>query len=332
MKSGIITIAREAGVSKSTVSRVLNNDKAVKNSTREKVLKVAEALDYQPNYHARALRGTARKTIGLIIPDHGNLFFSDFYSQLHLALSNEGYLVIVSSSDGDIEKERDVILEMLQRNVDGLIFFSYFRNEDNLAILRRNSHQTPIIFLDHFLCGLEETCIYADGLRGVKKAYKHFKSKNRQRIAIIKGSPKYAVTQQRFMGYLEAQKECNDPYKKDLVYEGDFQIADGYRAARYFLEQGRPPDAIISVTDLMAIGALKYFNEKNIQLPGDIGIIGFDNIILCEYTIPTLSTIAMPLEELSNTAAKILIESIKTGEVVKRKIALECKLILRGTS
>ena len=332
MKRGILTIAREAGVSKSTVSRVLNNDTAVKKSTREKVLKVVESLDYQPNYHARALRGTARKTIGLIIPDHGNLFFSDFYRQLHLALSAEGYLVIVSSSDGDIEKEKDVILEMLQRQVNGIIFFSYFRNEDNLEILKRNSNLIPIIFLDHFLCGLEENCIYADGLEGVRKAYHFLRNQGRQHIAIIKGSPRYAVTQQRFLGYLEAQKECNEPFRENLACEGNFQIADGYHAARYFFEQDSPPDAIISVTDLMAIGALKYFNENNISIPGEVSIIGFDNIMLCEYTIPTLSTIAMPLKELSSTAAKILIESIQTGKVVKQKVALECELILRGST
>ena len=332
MKRGILTIAREAGVSKSTVSRVLNDDKAVKDSTREKVLKVAEALDYQPNYHARALRGTARKTIGLIIPDHGNLFFSDFYRQLHLALSAEGYLVIVSSSDGDIEKEKDVILEMLQRQVNGLIFFSYFRNEDNLAVLKRNSHKIPIIFLDHFLCGLDETCIYANGFDGVKKAYKYLRDTGRKHITIIKGSSRYAVTLLRFLGYLEAQKEYNVPFRENLAYEGNFQIADGYHAARYFFEQKNPPDAIISVTDLMAIGALKYFNENKISVPAEVSLIGFDNIMLCEYTIPTLSTIAMPLKELSDMSAKILIESIQTGKVVKQKVALECELILRETT
>ena len=166
----------------------------------------------------------------------------------------------------------------------------------------------------------------------MKKAYHFFNNKGRRHIAIIKGSSKYAVTHQRFLGYLEAQKDCNESYRKNLVYEGNFQIEDGYRAARYFFEQSRPPDAIISVTDLMAIGALKYFNGKNISVPGEVSIFGFDNIMLCEYTIPTLSTIAMPLKELSDTAAKILIESIATGKVVKQKVALECELILRETT
>lgn len=325
-------IADRAGVSKSTVSRVVSKRGYVKKDTKAKINRVIEELDYTPNYIARGMRTNKSSTIGLFVPDFSNPFYSELFKGIEEITRTAGYINLVCHTARDSEAEIYYIKELLKRQIDGIIFCTYHKDPGNLEYFREIARMKPIVFMDPVFDGESFSYVVSDGFSGVKKAVTHLVGKKCERIAYIKGPNVHAVTKKRYQGYLEGIKEAGFEVNRRYIFDGDYSHDSGREAVRHFLGLSDRPDAIISATDVMAIGALKELNSNSIEVPKEMKVVGFDNIPLSEMMQPSLSTIAQPINELGRNAAELLLRKIKNPETPNQQIVMQCTLLEREST
>lgn len=325
-------IAKHTGVSKSTVSRVLSESGYVKEETRLKIYKAMKDLNYTPNYVARGMRTNKSSTIGLFIPDFSNPFYSELFQGIEQVTRKAGYINLVCHTAKDSKAEMFYIKELIKRQIDGIIMCTYHRDPENLEYLRVLSEKKPIVFMDPVFDDENFSYVVCDGFLGTKKAVNYLVEKKCKRIAYIKGPKLHAVTKERYRGYLEGIKEAGFKLDKRYIFDGDFTLNSGREAVKHFLNLNDRPDAIVSSTDLMAIGALKELNRNSVKVPEEIKVVGFDNIPMAELMQPTLTTVAQPINELGVNAAELLIKKIENPETSNQQIVMRCTLIERESS
>jgi len=328
----IYDIAKEAGVSKSTVSRVVSNQGYVKEETRLKINQAMKDLHYSPNYIARGMRTNKSSTIGLFIPDYSNPFYAELLEGIEKVTRKAGYVNLVCHTAEDPENELYYIDEFLKRQIDGIIFCTYNRSPERIRYLKELSVKTPVVFMDPVFEGLGFSYVVSDGFLGTKSAVSYLYEKNCRRIAYIKGPEIHAVTQERYRGYVEGLKGFGIKEQKKYVFEGDFSLESGRKAVRYLLSLNERPDAVIAATDVMAIGALKELNKVGVSVPGELMVVGFDNIPLSELMEPSLTTIAQPIRELGENAAELLLKKISNPQTPSQQVVMQCSLIERGST
>jgi LacI family transcriptional regulator len=326
-------IAKLSGVSKSTVARALNNDGYVKDETRQKIKHAVKALDYTPNYMARGMRTNKSSTIGLFVPDYANLFYSELFKGIESVTRKEGYVNLVCHTDEQPDLELFYIEELVNRQIDGIIFCTYNRSDLSKHYLEEIAKKTPIVFMDPVFRDLGFSTVISDGYSGTKIAVRHIRERGCREIAYIKGPKIHAVTTERYQGYRDGLTECGLGFRESLVYETrDFRMESGRRAAAAFMEGGFAPDAIIAATDMLAIGALKELNRRKVPIPGQVKIVGFDNISLAELVEPSLTTIAQPIQQMGIKAAQMLIEQIRNPGVPRQQVVMACEIVEREST
>ncbi len=221
--------------------------------------------------------------------------------------------------------------DLLARSIDGIIYFSYQKNPEVIDKLKSISSHTPVVCCDGMMIGEDLSYVCADGRKGTYEATRFLIESGRKSIAYIKGTDAYQVGLNRFEGFQQAMEDANLSLDESLFFSGDFKMADGYDAARFFMQQQNPPDAIMAATDFMAIGALDYLNEHGISVPGQVAVVGFDNLTRTAETNPPLSTIELPLEQLATNAIEALIFQIENDKAIIQQV-FDCKLIVRQSS
>lgn len=324
-------IAKLAGVSKSTVSRVISKTGYVAPESRDRVLQVMEEVNYRPNLFAKGMRTNRSYSIGILFPDLSNPFFPEWYHVVEQISGSKGYLNYICITDPYGESELKRIDDLLERSIDGILFFSYQKRRKVLDKLKAISSHTPVVCCDGMMIGEDLSYVCANGQKGTYEAASHLIQSGRKRIAYIKGTDAYQVGLNRFEGYKQALKESGLPFDEKLIFSGDFKMNDGYDAARYFMQQTNPPDAIMAATDYMAIGALNYLNEMGISVPEQVAVVGFDNLARSTETQPTLSTIELPLKQLATNAIEALIHQIENDKTIIQQV-FDCKFIVRQSS
>lgn len=327
-------IAKEANISVTTVSRVLNKPSLVNVETKNKILKVIEKFDYTPSIIARLMRGQKTKTIGVIIPDFMNLYYSEWISHVEVEAKKSGYLAIIASTKNDPEREKEYINDLINRNIDGIIICWYQNPYKNLELLNDISKKIPVVLMDQPASGLPVSAVYADAYSGFRELTKHLVNLGHNDIAIIRGYKKYFVADCRFQAYIDVLKESMINIDEALIEECDFNAGSAYFATKRLLMRSKPT-AIIGASDLVAIGILKFVTEKGFRVPEDIAIAGYDNILLSKLVTPKLTTVQEPIKQMAKTAIKILIEKInnKNNKKVKNKnIILGVKLLIREST
>jgi LacI family transcriptional regulator len=329
--ANINDIARLAKVSKSTVSRVVSNSGYVKPETREKIELVMEELNYRPNMFAKGMRTNRSYSIGILFPDLSNPFFAEWYSVVDRISGTMGYLNYICITDPLGKTEMKRIDDLLARSIDGIIYFSYQKLPEVLDKLRSISHHTPVICCDGMMIGEDLSYVCADGRKGTYEATRYLIKNGRKRIAYINGSDAYQVGHNRYEGFLQAIHEACLPCDESLVFSGNFQMADGFEAASYFMQQPNPPDAIMAVTDNMALGVLNYLEKHGITVPAQVAVVGFDNLNLSANTRPPLTTIEIPIEQLAANAIEALISQIENDKTIIQQV-FDCKLIERQST
>jgi len=328
----IVDVAKLAGVSKTTVSRVLNATGPVNENTRQKIEAAMEQLDFTPNYFAQNIKVAKTRSLGIIVPDFSNPFYPEMFKGIEEVSRKRGYMNFVCITDEEAATELDHIQELLRRKVDGIIMNTYKRVQKDIDFLVKTSRTVPVVFMDPVVHDEPLSFVVSDGQTGTMEATRYLLKLGKRRIGYIKGSRRHWVTRERFSGYKMALKEAGVDFDQDLVYEGDFHLKSGFEGAKALLEKKNPPDAIMAATDLMAIGALKYLNYAGVLVPEEVNVVGFDNIPLADLVDPGLTTVAQPIRALGERAAKILIEQIEEPQQEVQKVVLECSLVLRGTT
>lgn len=328
----ITDVARRAGVSVATVSRVINDTKFVSEELRKHVLQAMEELDYQPNLLAGSLRRQETHTLGLIVPDTANPFFGELAKGVEDVGFQNGYNVILCNSDYNLERERSYVVVLQAKQVDGLIFIPCSAKTDHVRQLLAKT-RGPVVTADRQTPELATDSITADNSAGGRLAARHLLELGHRRIGCIE-RPKYlAHIQDRITGFHEMLKKWNLTLPKELNVRGGFRFEDGVRAARQLLSLSPPPTAIFAYNDIMAIGALRAARERGMHVPNDLAVVGFDNIPIASFVTPALTTVDQPKYRIGVLAAQLLIDRLR-GEIEEelQHQTLDVKLIVRESS
>lgn len=323
-------IARLSGVSRSTVSRVVNQQPHVSANVRKKVLKVIQETGYQPHLAARSLASNRSWMIGLLLPRSVSAFFTDpYFPRLAKGIAqgcNEHDftmgLFLVSSKE-DEEK----ILPRLSRKgmLDGILIQSGQLGDQ--LITRLVNRHIPVVVVGRPLHTIEVSYIDVDNFRGAHSATSHLIRLGYQRISTITGLAGSAPTVDRLEGYTRALIDRGRNLDPALVAEGDFTEAGGYYAMQQLLPA--KPDAVFAASDLMAIGAMRATREAGLRIPEDVAFVGFDDVSVAMYATPQLTTIRQPITSFGITAVETLIDLIENGIEPPRRIIMDTELIIR---
>ena len=300
-------VAEQAQVSVSTVSYVLNNRGRVSEARRKRVLNAIRALDYIPNESARNLKRQSASTIGLVVPDLVNQFFSLLARGVVRAAALHDVLVVLCSAENTQEAEFGNARLLRSKRVDGVIYESGFQ-ESHRSLLKLQS-LGPVVLVDERFPGLDLPAVVADGRRGAREVVAHLVELGHKRFACIAGPTTHWTSEQRLSGYREGLAMGGiDPDEMD-IQTGDYQMDSGYRLAEVFISapESKRPTALLCANDLMAIGALEYCRLNTINVPGYVSIVGFDDIPTAQLLTPRLTTVRQPAYEMGMSAANLLI-------------------------
>ncbi|GGA38655.1 LacI family DNA-binding transcriptional regulator [Psychrobacillus lasiicapitis] len=328
-KLTIKDIAREAGVSITTVSRVLNNkEDGMTQKTREKVLKVMEELNYQPNKLARGLVTKRSNMLGLIVPNITNPYFPELCRGAEDEANNRQYSLIICNSDDQSGKEENYIRLLKEQQVDGILLSS----KDRLSKTSKNQLQNgkiPYVLFDRGEDGTDYSGVFLDNEKGGYLAGKHLTDLGHFQIACMTGPREIQNSKQRLSGFQRALKEATVDLPASSILVGDFQMDTAYRVAKKFLRDNTVT-AIFASNDLMACGIYQAAHEMGIQIPDQLSIVGFDDIPLVTALIPKLTTVRQNTYEMGRKAIDLLINKIE-GEI-SEGVIFEPTLIIREST
>lgn len=331
MKKRYITIkdiAKAANVSINTVSRALNNKPDINAKTKEKVLKIAEELGYVKNITASSLRNRKSKTIGVIFKDITNPFFVEVLKGIEKATKENDYSLILMDIEKDYELEKKAIQIMAEKRVDGILI-SPVRKEKKKFNKIMNLNIPYVIIGDHFE-EMNADEIYANDLKGGYLATKHLIERGRKKIVFLNVKNHNFVSQSRLQGYKKALKEAKIRINNKIIFDIKEDVNDAYKKILEILENGLSFDSIFCFNDILAYGAIKALREKGIEIPKEIMVVGYDDIIYS--SIIDLTTIRIPKFELGYKAFHILFDKMNHKVNKRTKIVLDVELIERKTT
>ena len=309
----LIDIASALGISITTVSKALKGYKDVSKATRESVFEMAETMNYRPNSVAVNLRTNETKTIGVVIPTIVHHFFSSVLDGIIEEAENRGYLVIILQSNEKYELEKKQIALLVQKRVDGILLSLTNETDDFTHINDAIKKHTPIVLFDKIAKVVNCSKVVINDRKAAYDAVTYLINKGYKRIAHFRGSyiPQNSID--RFLGYKKALEDNNIAYDPALVYMCDHNtdFDDGYANAKKLVKEHKDVDAIFAITDLVAIGIIKYLNEIEVKIPEQIAVFGFSNWFMSTVISPKLTTIDQPGYDIGHRAAAILIDEIK---------------------
>lgn len=318
-------VAREAGVSVATVSRTLSGAAAVRVETRERVLAASERLGYRPNAVARSLRVEATRTLGLVIPNVMNPFFTAVARVVEDAARERGYSLVFGNTDEDPEEEAHYLDVLLEKRVDGIVVSPARASSRQLREVVRAG--MPVVFLDRYVEGVEAPVVRADGRRAVDRLVEHLVGLGHERLAVISGPLGTVPGRERLEAFLEGARRRGVEVPGELVRMGDFRRESGARAMRELLDLKEPPTAVFAANNLMALGALQALSAAGVGVPEDLSFASFDDVSWFPLMTPPVTAIAQPIPELGSTAARVLLELLEGGS--PESVVLEAELVVR---
>jgi DNA-binding LacI/PurR family transcriptional regulator len=322
-------VAKKAGVSTATVSRVLNGVDAVKNSTRARVLRAMTDLKYYPNLHARNLAGGSSRTIGVIVSNLDNPFFLDVYRAVEADCHAHKYEVVVANTAYRPEQLAASIRLMIGRRVAGLAAIVSEMNSEIVKELTES--KVPIVFYDVGAAGGNVTKIRVNYRRGMQRVVEYLASLGHRKLGFIGHHSVLAPIDERRLALMETlARVCPDAV---VQVAADHDSLEGGRlAVRELLSTGFTPTAIICVNDLMAVGALKELRERRIRVPEDVSVTGFDNIRLSEFCYPALTTVHIPREQIGHTVFTSLAQEANVVRAAGKEVVVNPEFVLRDST
>ncbi len=300
-------VCKAAGVSKATVSRVLNNSAQVREATRTKVLSVMKELGYQPNTLAQALATNTSNSIGLVLPDFRSNYFGNILHHAGQGALQAGKKLLVIRSKDSAEGERETVETIANQRCDAILLYSRHLSEQELVELQ-SKVSLPLIILNRQL-QQESLASYGFNQKQLTRlAVSHLIDKGHQNIGCITSPLDGETGQLRYKAYQDQLTTAGIVPNSDWVVEGDNTLEGGYQATVELLKSGQKLTAIFACNDDMAIGSIRALHDKGIRVPEDISVIGIDNEPAAAYAIPSLSTVSLPVVRLTQEATKLAIE------------------------
>lgn len=324
-------VAKRAGVSVGTTSRVINKHPSVSDEKRDRVLKAIDELGYKCNAIAKSLKMQKTKTIGVIIPDIANEYYADIVRGAEDIASKADYSIILCNTDCKEKNELATIKMLAEKQVDGIIMITY-------KLTLKTSRQLtdtglPYVMVSTHVRNKNMASVNISNDQAAYDAVQYLISGGHRRIAMITG-PLDDVEGgvYRLNGYKRALRDNNIEYDPNLICESDYHYATGYSGMLKLLECNIRFTAVIAASDHTIIGAAKALKEKNVRIPEDIAIMGFDNLAITEYTQPAITTVEQPRYEMGSLSVRQLLKMINGEELEEKQIIVKHQLIIRDST
>lgn len=329
-KVTIVEVAKKAQVSLGTVSRVLNNDVHVAAETRERVSAIIQDMGYVANRQARGLKGMKTNVIGVLVPDLATSYIGEILHGIDAELAINQLELMLFTTHRTPLKEANYVANMVQGMVDGLLLVLPRSLGDYTETLTQ--HNFPFVLIDHQGTGTPCPAVGATNWQGGYNATEYLIKLGHKRIGFITGSMDLGCSQDRLEGYRSALRTHHIPEDDSLINEGDFFQTDGYTGASALLDLPLPPTAIFASNDVMAMGVMDAVRNRNLRIPDDISVVGFDNIHQSAMVVPSLTTMQQPLEQMGRVATQMLLDILKDPKDKARRIELPTELIIRNST
>ncbi|WP_326769080.1 LacI family transcriptional regulator [Streptomyces sp. NBC_01591] len=323
--TSIKDVAAQAGVSVATVSRVLNSHPSVSPDARTRVLAAVDALGYRPNAVARSLRTDQTRTLGLVISDVLNPYFTELARFVEEEARALGYSVIIGNADERPELQDHHVRTLLDRRIDGLLVSPADGDSPLMADVARGG--TPMVFVDRWMPGVDVPVVRADGRHAIRDLVAHLHALGRRRLAIIAGPAATTTGNERVEAFREALRAYELALPDVYIGQGDFQADSGRRVTERFLALPEPPEVVFAADNLMALGALDAIRAAGLRVPQDIGLAAFDDIPWFVHTDPPITAIAQPTGELGRAAVRALVDIVEGRS--PQSVTLPARLVVR---
>ncbi|MBL8133968.1 MAG: LacI family DNA-binding transcriptional regulator [Anaerolineae bacterium] len=321
-------VARLAGVSPATVSKVMNNAPYVSEETRQTVRAAADKLNFRPNSIARSLKMSRTATLGLITDDLEGVFTMSMMRGVEEVVSAQGFSVFLCNSYGDAARERAHLEVLIDKKVDGVILISGYRVRQRGAPALPLG-DIPVVYLYQYTDEAAVRCVVPDDFGGAVLGAGHLAGLGRRRIAVINGPAHYEATRHRLEGVQHALARAGVPFDAALVRAGKWYESSGYAAASDLMTLPAPPDALFCMSDSIAVGALGALHDLGVRVPQDVALIGFDNRSFAVHQRPPLTTVALPLVQMGRLAGDLLLKDIREGGSAAELYRVPCELVVR---
>ena len=322
-------VAKRAGVSTATVSRVLNNVAVVRSSTRSRVIKAVAELNYHPNLHARTLAGGKSRTLGMIASNMENPFFIDILRTLEDDARLHGYDVVVANTGYQSDLLSKSVRLMIGRRVAGLA--AIVSEMDPGLIGELTASKTPVVFYDVGTVTKNISNIRVNYQRGIERIVEYLHDLGHSRLAYVGHHSTLGPTSEREKSFVEAVTRIGPASEWRSVADQD-SFEGGWRAMAEILASGFRPTAVICVNDFMAMGVLRQLRERAMCVPKEVSVTGFDNITLSEFCYPPLTTVHIPRDRIGHTAFDILVPETVKGKPPGREVVIEPLLVVREST
>ena len=327
-------IAREAGVSIATVSRVINKTKPVSAELRDRVYEVIEKNHFKPNSLAQGLITKKTNTIGIIVPDISNAVFGKLTKGINSVFAQEGYTVVLCESQGELEKELKLLGILEEKQIEGLLFAGVDVNHTLVERMRKRNY--PVVLVTQEASEDEEAVhtVIHNNVEAMYDAVKFLLDNGHERIAYL-GGPKndFSSDKKRVIGYKKALEEAGIEVKDSYIAQGDFSFEAGYQGMKKLYEENsKLPTAVVTGSDVIAVGAIQYLDNMRVKIPDDISIMGFDDSEFATYIKPELSTVRISYYDEGVKAAEMLRELMDGSTEAPMKEYVPHKIIRRSTT
>lgn len=321
--ASIKEVAALANVSPATVSRVMNGTAKVDDEKRERVLKAIEETGFVPNEAARTLFKRSAKIIGLVIPSIENPFFTQLSGAVERTADTYGYKVVLFNTDGESEKEKNILQMLSAMNADGIILTTSSEGVDS----DMEGCTIPVVVTDRLTAQKgADAYVHCDHYVGGRMATEYLMECGCRNIVCLRGKQGISSARERYLGYKDV---CDERGVKLKVIDCDYSFEAGIKATEKMLETYPEADGIVACNDMVAISAYKVLHQKGISVPEQIQLIGYDNIQLAKLVTPALTTIAQPIERIGVKAVELLLQK---GDTKEKEHILEPQLIVRETT
>ncbi len=336
-----VDVARLAGVSRATVSYVVNNQTGgrvpISEETRQRVLDAIAELDYVPDARAQALRSGNTKTIGLIIPDIHNPHFWEVADGVEQEANAAGYHILLSSIPPENKHAEEIFTNLSHRRIDGLVMipsFIYHSEEAQKTLAALLKRRVPIVGMmsDQGEVNTKIDRVLSDYRATTTEIMAHLLSLQHRRIGFIFGIAVPELGSDRLLAYQESLQSANLPIDPELIVECGPNIEDSYQATKQLLELPSRPTALLVINDFLAMGALRAIRDLNLYVPQDLSLVGYDNIPLAKYLVPRLSTASKDGERMGREAVRLLLARLQDPDRPPQEIRLPARLILREST
>jgi LacI family transcriptional regulator len=325
-------LAREIGVSISTVSRALNNHPDISPAMTLKIKKLAAEMNYTPNPLAMGLLKQATRMIGVIIPDLVTHFYSSIISGIEQVAEEKGYYILIASSSESLQKEINSVENLLKTRVEGLIVCLSQETKSYGHFDRLISNNIPLVFFDRVCRTDEVPSVVVDNVDAARKITRHFYKNGFRRIAYIAGPDHLNISQERTRGYLSGLKSCGLDFDPELLVKCNMSSEGATKATARLLGLVKRPDAIFGINDTVAFAAMKEIKRHGLKIPEEVALVGFTDEFHSTVVEPALTSITHPTFEIGQEAARLFFNRIENPDAKPIQVVLNTKLVVRKSS